>query len=189
MSSLSPATIGFVIVVLALLVYVITIYNKLIRGENLVEEAWSGIDVQLKRRHNLIPNIVETVKGYSKHEKELLENIVKIRNNVDNSSNVGERGESENALSKSIKSLFAVAEAYPDLKANENFLDLQKQLVVIEKDISLARRYYNGAVRALNILVESFPSSLVAKMTAKESADYFELEYATQRDAPEIKMT
>ncbi len=183
------STIIFVAIVLIVLVYVIVTFNKFIRRQNLTEEAWSGIDVQLKRRHNLIPNIVETVKGYSKHERELLEDIVKIRNSVDNASNVGERGESENALSTSIRNLFAVAESYPELKANENFLDLQKQLAAIEKDISMARRYYNGAVRSLNILAESFPSSLVAKLTGFKSADYFELEYAIQRDAPEVKMT
>ncbi|MBU1023777.1 LemA family protein [bacterium] len=179
----------FIIFAAGLVLYFIITYNRFIRSHNLVKEAWSGIDVQLKRRHNLIPNIVETVKGYSKHEKQLLEDIVLVRSNVDKASSVNERGETEIALSKSLRNLFAVAESYPELKANENFIELQKELSEMEKDISLARRYYNGAVRNLNILVESFPGSLVAQLTGFKQADYFEIEYAVQREAPDVKFS
>ena len=184
-----PSMLFLIIVAIVLVLFVIITFNKFIKRRNLVEEAWSGIDVQLKRRHNLIPNIVETVKGYSKHEKQLLEDIVLVRSNVDKAATVNERGETEIALSKSLRNLFAVAESYPELKANENFIELQKELSEREKDISLARRYYNGAVRNMNILVESFPSNLVGQATGFKQADYFEIEYAVQREAPDVKFS
>jgi LemA protein len=172
-----------------IVLWVIITYNLFIRWRNLMREAWSGVDVQLKRRYDLIPNLVETVKGYSRHEKELFEKITQLRNEGMNAENVKQRGQIENALTQGIRSLFAVAEAYPDLKANQNFLDLQKNLVLIEDEIQLARRYYNGTVRNNNILVESFPSLLVANLGGFKKADYFELENVAEREAPKTDFT
>lgn len=166
----------------------IVIFNKLVKGKNMVQEAWSGIDVQLKRRHNLIPNIVETVKGYAQHEKQLFEDVALVRSNIDSTGNIRNIGDNESGLSRSLRNLFAVAEAYPELKANENFMGLQKSLAEIEEDISMARRYYNGTVRNLNILIETFPNSLVAGMTGFKAAEFFEIEFAVQREAPEVNL-
>jgi len=154
----------------------------------LVREASSGIDVQLKRRHDLIPNIVDTVKGYSQYERKLLEDVTSLRSNVIEGSNLKEKNKVENELSKALKSIFAVAENYPDLKANKNFLDLQKTLSEIEDQIQLARRYFNGTVRNYNILVESFPSNLLAHIFKFKSLDYFEIEYATERKVPDVNL-
>jgi len=163
----------------------VLIFNRLVKARNLVDEAWSGVDVQLKRRHDLVPNLVEAVKGYSGHERTLLENIAQQRSKAmeaDPQSNP----QDENALTRQIKTLFAVAEAYPDLKANQNFLDLQKKLVEIEDALQYARRYYNGTVRDYNILVESFPSSIIASRMSYHTEHFFEIEYATERNAPDI---
>ncbi len=174
--------------VVVLIIWGVIAFNRFIRGANLIREAWSGIDVQLKRRYNLIPGIVESVKGYSKHERALFEKVARLRSRCIDAAGTKEQGEAENALSRTIKSLFAVAEDYPDLKASRSFLDLQKNLVEIEDQIQLARRYYNGTVRNFNIRVESFPSMLVARMCGFTQADFFEIEYATEREAPEIKL-
>jgi LemA protein len=180
---------GLIIVILILLIIMgVVIFNRLVRGRNLVKEGWSGIDVQLKRRHDLIPNIVETVKGYAGHEKQLFEEVSRIRSNAENSKSVKESGLSEIAVTKSLRNLFALAEAYPELKANQNFMELQKTLAEIEEQISLARRYYNGTARDMNILVESFPSSIVAGLSGFKKADFFEIEYAAHREAPEVKL-
>lgn len=178
----------FIILLVLLIISFVVIFNKLVRGRNLVKEGWSGIDVQLKRRHDVIPNIVETVKGYAGHEKKLFEEVSRIRSNAENSKSVKESGVSEIAVSKSLRNLFALAEAYPELKANQNFMELQKTLSEIEEQISLARRYYNGTARDMNILVESFPSSIVAGLGGFKKADFFEIEYAAHRDAPEVKL-
>ncbi len=163
-------------------------FNKFIRDRNLVREAWSGIDVQLKRRYDLVPALVETVKGYSRHERKLFEDIAELRSRCMATEGVREKGEAENALSRMFKNLFAVAEAYPELKANQNFLDLQKNLTEIEDQIQLARRYYNGTVRNYDIRVESFPSMLVANLFGFRRVDFFEIELATERKAPEVKL-
>ena len=173
-------------VVVIILVWFITTYNHLVRKRNLMREAWSGMDVQLKRRHDLIPNLVETVKGYSAHERTVLENVAATRTEGLGSGNVRERGDAENTLTRSIKNLFALVEAYPDLKANRSFLDLQRNLAKVEEQIQYARRYYDGTVRELNILVESFPSNLVAAMFGFKPAEYFEIELATDREAPRV---
>ncbi|MCJ7813644.1 LemA family protein [bacterium] len=154
----------------------IAIYNRLVRNRNLAEEGWSGVDVQLKRRSDLIPNLIETVQGYMKYEKDLLSKVTELRSKSLTVQNMGEKGKLENALSRSLANLFAVAENYPDLKANQNFLDLQKQLADIENEIQMARRYYNGTARNLNILIESFPSSIVAGMFHFTKKDYFEID-------------
>ncbi|MCT4654770.1 MAG: LemA family protein [Cohaesibacter sp.] len=175
-------------VLIALAVYAVTIYNKLVKGRQMVEEGWSGIDVQLKRRSNLIPNLVETVKGYAGHEKETLENVTEMRARAAGASSGGaaERAQAEGDLSKALVNLMAVAENYPDLKANENFAKLQDELSGIEDEIQLARRYYNGTVRSFNILVESFPSNIVANMFQFVKRAYFELENEQDRAVPDV---
>lgn len=166
-----------------IVLWAIFTYNRFIKLINRVKEAWSGIDVQLKRRFNLIPNLVETVKGYAKHETSTLESVTNLRSD---SQDVNERGAKEGQISRALANLFAVAEAYPDLKASQNFVDLQNSLDEIEDDIQLARRYYNGSVRDLNVLVESFPSNLIAGAFNFKTAEFFEIELARQRDVPEV---
>jgi LemA protein len=163
-------------------------FNKFIREKNLIKEAWSGIDVQLKRRYDLVASLVETVKGYVKYEKKILENVVSMRSKALDITNIKEREEKENAFSRGIKTVFAVAEGYPQLKANRSFLNLQKNLSEIEDQIQLARRYYNGTVRNYNTRIESFPSMIIASIFHFKQADFFEIEYATQRDVPEVKI-
>ena len=175
-------------VILFLATWVIVIYNSFIKERNLIKEAWSGIDVQLKRRHNLIPNLVEAVKGYSKHEKELFENITSLRSKTMQVDNIGEKAKAESNLSGMLKNLFAVAEGYPNLKASQNFLDLQKQLAEIEEQIQYARRYYNGTVRNYNILVESIPSNIIAKICRFKQKQFFEITLASEKELPEVKL-
>ena len=175
----------FAIVLLTAL-WLIFIYNKLIRNRNLVAEAWSGIDVQLKRRANLIPNLIETVKGYMKHEKTLLTEVTKLRSESMQTKDISRQSQVENALSRSLGNLFAVAENYPDLKANQNFLDLQSQLGNVEDQLQLARRYYNGTVRNLNILIESFPSNYVAQTFRFSPASFFEVDDENERAVPSV---
>lgn len=170
----------------ALAVFLVILYNGLVRLRNLVREGWSGIDVQLKRRANLIPNLVEAVKGYMKHERDLLTQVTALRTESLNARDVQDKARLEAALSRSLANVLAVAEGYPQLKANENFLDLQSRLAAVEADIQLARRYYNGTVRDLNIKVESFPSNLVAAFFGFRQADFFEIEDQTQRRVPEV---
>ncbi len=182
--------IGLIIllVVIALVAFwLIGIYNKLVRNKNLVAEGWSGIDVQLKRRTDLIPNLLESVKGYMKHERELLSEVTRLRAESLKITDVPAKSQVENALSRSLANLFAVAENYPDLKANQNFLDLQRQLGEIEDQIQMSRRYYNGTVRNFNILIESFPSNLVAKQFNFSQANFFELEDEAERAVPQVK--
>jgi LemA protein len=163
-------------------------YNRFVKLRNMVKEGWSGIDVQLTRRAALIPNLVETVKGYMAHERNLLFEITDLRSRSLRSEKVGEKGEIETALSSSLGNLIAVAEGYPDLKASGNFLALQKELADIEDQIQMARRYYNGTVRNFNIAVESFPGNLVAKPFAFVQAEFFALDDADERPAPRISM-
>jgi LemA protein len=165
----------------------IALYNSLIRKRNLVKEGWSGIDVQLKRRYDLIPNLIETVKGYGKHEKELFEKLAEARQAAITAKGVPEQGKAENALTAGIRSLFAVAENYPDLKASQNFMELQKTLAAVEDEIQMARRYYNGCVRDLNTAVQSFPAVLFAKSLGFSEAEFFEIETATEKQNPEVK--
>ncbi len=173
-------------VVVVLLALPIVTYNRMIRARNMVREAWSGIDVQLKRRYDLVPNLVETVKGYSKHESAIFEEIAETRTKSMSASTPGEKTPNENVLSQQIKSLFAVAEAYPDLKASANFMKLQENLAEIEDQIQYARRYYNGSVRDYNILIQTFPNNVLAGMTGFKAEEFFEIELATERSAPEV---
>ncbi|MEW6186982.1 MAG: LemA family protein [Thermodesulfobacteriota bacterium] len=175
-------------IVLLLIIGTVLIYNRQVRLRYMVKEGWSGIDVQLKRRASLIPNLVETVKGYMGHERNLLSEIAELRSRSLQTQKVAEKGEIETALSRSLSSLMAVAENYPDLKASQNFLDLQKDLRDTEDQIEMARRYYNGTVRNLNIAVESFPSNLVAKTFNFEPAEFFALDQADERETPKVKI-
>ena len=170
--------IGYIIlgIIILLVIYAIVQYNALVKLKNQAEEAWSSIDVQLKRRHDLIPNIVETVKGYAKHERETLENVIKARNMAINAKNVDEKVEAENFLTGTLKSLFALSENYPELKANENFMQLQNTLNEIEDYVQNARRYYNAVVRDLNTKIETFPSNIIANMFNFKKREYFEIE-------------
>ncbi|RUT31140.1 LemA family protein [Arsenicitalea aurantiaca] len=180
--------IVILILVVAIGGYVVVLYNGLVRNRQLVAEGWSGIDVQLKRRTDLIPNLMETVKGYMGHERETLEAVTQARAAAQAGAAAGpeERGRLEGMLSGALGRLLAVAEAYPDLKANTNFLDFQAALQTIEDEIQMARRYYNGTVRNLNIAVESFPSNLVANGFGFTKAEYFELENEADRAVPNV---
>ncbi len=175
-----------VLIGLALL-FGVVIYNQLVRLKNMVAEGWSGIDVQLKKRTNLIPNLVETVKGYMGHERELLEKVTDLRSKSMRTTDPAKKAEVEGALTRSLAQILAVAEQYPDLKASQNFLDLQGQLAEIENDIEMARRYYNGTVRNLNIKVESFPSNFIAGMFQFTQAEFFEIEDQKDRQIPQVQ--
>ena len=176
-------------IVAVVAVYAIVIYNGLVKARQMKEEAWSGIDVQLKRRTDLIPNLIETVKGYAAHEKGTLENVVELRNRAQAvpSGDVAGRAAAEGMLSQALGRLFALAEAYPDLKANQNFAELQRSLETTEGEIQMARRYYNGAARDLNVRVESFPSNLVANTFKFEKAPFFEIDDPADRAVPQVK--
>ncbi|HNI05858.1 MAG TPA: LemA family protein [Flavobacteriales bacterium] len=169
--------------------YAIAIYNKLVKLKNLVAEAWSGIDVQLKKRYDLIPNLVETVKGYAAHEKETLENVTKARTAAQQATTVEGQQVAEKNLSGALMNLIAVAERYPDLKANTNFLELQNMLAVVEGDIEKARRYYNGNVREQNTLIESFPSNIVANLFGFVKSVFFELDNPAEKQNPQVKFS
>jgi LemA protein len=166
--------------------YGILLYNQLVKSRNLVEEGWSGIDVQLKRRADLIPNLVETVKGYAAHEKGVLEEVTRARAAATSATGVDATRQAENVLTSALRQLFVVAEAYPDLKADDNFQQLQAQLAEVEDELQKSRRYYNGAVRQLNTKIEVFPSNIVAAQFSFERAEYFEIEDAGSREVPKI---
>ena len=178
----------FLGLLLTLVVVAVVIYNKLVKRRFLVNEGWSGIDVQLKRRHELIPNLVEIVKGYASHEKETLEEVTRLRQVSQLTSDREEKGNIENSISGDLKKIFALVESYPDLKADANFRKLQDSIIEIEDQLQYARRYYNGTVRDLNIVVQSFPSNLIASFFGFQDAKFFEIEYATERQNPEIKI-
>jgi LemA protein len=179
------------IILLAVAAYAIVVYNALVRARQMVQEAWSGIDVQLKRRADLIPNLVETVKGYAGHEKEALERVTEMRTRAQGvpAGDIQGRAAAEGLLSQALGRLMAVAEAYPDLKASQNFAELQRSLETTEREVQMARRYYNGSVRELNTKVESFPSNLVANGFSFTKADYFELDDANDRKLPEVRFS
>jgi len=166
---------------LAVVIFGIAIYNKLIRLRNTVKSSWSDIDVQLKKRYDLVPNLVETVKGYASHEKNVFENVTKARSMAMNTATPADKAKAENMLTDTLKSLFALAEAYPELKANVNFMQLQTQVKELEDTIESARRYYNAVVRDFNIVIESFPSNIIASSFGFKQEEFFELE------APEVE--
>lgn len=175
-------------VFLLVLIYAGWVYNRLVALRNQLREAWSGVDVQLKRRHDLIPNLVECVKGYRTHEQNVLEAVARERGLAQTAQGIPGTSAAENGLTQNLRSLFAIAEAYPDLKADKNFRQLSATLVDVENDIQFARRYYNGSVRDLNNLVQTFPSLLVARGFKFTPAEFFEIETATERTAPEVKL-
>lgn len=172
----------------ALAVYGVTLYNRLVKTRQMTEEGWSGIDVQLKRRADLIPNLVDSVKGYVGHERATLEQVTSLRAQIGKvpQGDVAERGKLEGLLSGAIGRLLAVAESYPDLKANQTFLKLQESLGELENEIQMARRYYNGAVRNLNVMVESIPSNLIAGPFGFVKREYFEIGDEADRAVPKV---
>jgi len=172
--------------VLALLIATVWIYNRLVRNRNLVSEAWAGIDVQLQKRSELVPNLVKTVKAYAAHESGVLEDVTRLRASTE--SRIDARAKHETAFSRSLGRLFALAEDYPDLKASEGFQQLHSSLVEIEDHLQYARRYYNGAVRDNNNLVEAFPSNIIAGSFKFTLAEFFEIELASQRSAPNVDL-
>jgi LemA protein len=162
--------------ILAIAAYAVVVYNGLVKLRVLVDEAWSGIDVQLKRRYDLIPNLVETVKGYAKHEKKLFEKVTQLRTGAMKAGTPEAKGKAEAELANTLKTVFAVAENYPELKANTNFMKLQDELTVIEEEVQSARRYYNGAVRDFNMKLQVFPTNLIAGMLGFKKREFFEAE-------------
>ena len=181
-------TTGIIITVIIIIVigWMILMFNRLITYKNRTQEAWSDIDVQLKRRYNLIPNLVETVKGYAAHEKQVFENVTEARSRAMGAQGAGEKAKAENMLTDTLKSLFAVAENYPDLKANQNFLELQRELTDTENKIMAARRFYNGNVRDFNIIQEKFPSNMIASTLGFKKAEFFETESEIEREVPKV---
>ncbi len=176
----------FMSVVLCVCAYAVIIYNKLVQNKNQVNESYSGIDVQMKRRYDLIPNLVEIVKGYAKHEQKLFEDITLMRSRAQGAQDPQDRFQAEAGLSRALANVFAVSENYPDLKANINFIELQKQLAEVEDTIQNARRYYNGSVRDFNTMIEQFPSSLIASRFRFEVRPYFELENQDEKHPVQI---
>ncbi len=178
----------YILIILgAVFLWFIFSYNRLVVLKNRAKEAWADIDVQLKRRYNLIPNLVEAVKGYASYEREVFEKITEARTKAIGAQTTKEKEKAENMLSNTLKSLFAVAENYPDLKASANFLKLQEELRDTEDKIQAARRFYNANVRDLNTKIESFPANIVAKIFGFKKMDLFEIEELTEKKTPQVK--
>ncbi len=186
---MSTTVIIIIAVAVVLVLFVIGAYNGLVTLRNRVKEAWSDIDVQLKRRYNLIPNLVDTVKGYAAHEEGVFVKVTEARSNAINATNVQEQGAAENMLSGALKSLFAVSENYPDLKANENFIQLQNELVDTEDKIQASRRFYNGQVRDFNTKIEVFPSNVIAGMFSFKQREFFEIEDEKERENVKVSFS
>ncbi|KKL16927.1 hypothetical protein LCGC14_2490680 [marine sediment metagenome] len=180
-------TIWIVLAVVVLVVlFLIAIYNALVQKRIRCDEAWSQIDVQLKRRYDLIPNLVETVKGYASHERETLESVIAARNQAIGAQGVQQQAEAENMLTGALRQLFALSEAYPNLKANENFAQLQEELTTTENKIAFSRQHYNDSVAVYNIATQKFPNNMIAGMFNFTKRDMFELEEPAQREAPKV---
>lgn len=173
--------IGLIVVVGLIAIFVVSAYNSFIKLRNIVEESFSTMDVYMKKRYDLIPNLVETVKGYAAHEQGTFEKVVAARNAAQNATNVEDKLAAENILTGTLKSLFALAEAYPDLKANANFMDLQAQLQIVEQDIANSRKYYNATVKEYNTKTEQFPSNIIANIFHFERKPMFELDSEAER--------
>lgn len=176
-------------VFMAIVFWIIAIYNQFVQMINRVKEAWSDIEVQMKRRYDLIPNLLETVKGYAAHEKDVFEKVTQARAQAIGAQTMAGHTQAENVLSGALKSLFAVAEAYPQLRANENFLELQRELTDTEDKIQAARRFYNGNARDINILIESFPSNIVANIFKFQKQEFFELEESESTARQPVKVS
>jgi LemA protein len=175
--------VGLLVVVVA---WIAGAYNGLVRLRNQLENAWAQIDVQLKRRHDLIPNLVETVKGYATHERETLEKVIQARNMAVSATSVGDRAQAENVLTGALKSLFAVAEAYPDLKANSEFMRLQEELTSTENKVAFARQFYNDSVMTYNTHIEVFPTNFIATTFNFGRREFFEVKAEDEREAPKV---
>ncbi|MGE5682035.1 MAG: LemA family protein [Bacillota bacterium] len=183
-------TAVIVIILLAVIVLVlVSMYNSLVRSRNNVKNAWSQIDVQLKRRHDLIPNLVETAKGYVKHERETFESVTKARSQAMSASTVGEKAKAENELTQAMGRLSVVLENYPELKANQNFLALQEELTSTENKIGFARQNYNDQVLGYNNRTGTFPSNIIASMFNFKAEEYFEIENTAERQAPKVSFS
>lgn len=184
----TAAIINLVIIggIVLLALWTISIYNKLVRLKNEIENAWAQIDVQLRRRHDLIPNLVETVKGYATHERETLQRVIEARNMAVSATSVPERAQAEGILTGALKSLFAVSEAYPDLKANTNFMALQEELTSTENKIAFARQFYNDRTLEYNTRLETVPSNIIAGMFHFTRRDYFEVSDEAVRAVPKV---
>ncbi len=176
-----------VIIFVVLVLIVVGIYNRLVRLRMAVKSAWSQIDVQLKRRYDLIPNLVETVKGYAAHEKQTLERVVQARQQAISAQGVKEQAQAENMLTGALRQLFALSEAYPNLKANENFMQLQEELTGTENKISFARQYYNNTVERYNSAIQVFPAVLFAGMFGFGPEEFFEMENPQERQVPKVQ--
>jgi LemA protein len=180
--------IVILVVIVGFALFVMSLYNALVRGRNEVKSAWSSIDVQLKRRYDLIPNLLETVKGYAGHERQTLEAVATARQQAVNfTGGVEDRAKVENALTSTLRSLFALAEAYPDLKANQNFLALQEELAGTENKIGFARQFYNDTAMRYKNKVEMFPSNIIANMFSFKAEPFFQMEEPKERVAPQVK--
>lgn len=176
-----------VLVIVLIALWIVFVFNGLIRLRNRAKEAWADIDVQLKRRYDLIPNLVATVQGYASHEKEVFQKVTEARTRAMGAQTMKEHSDAENFLSQTLKSLFAVVENYPDLKASQNFLELQRELTDTEDKVQAARRFYNGNVRDLNIKIEIFPANIIANLFNFKKMDFFEIAESAQREAPVVK--
>lgn len=178
-----------VVVLLAviLIVWIVATYNKFVKMRNNVDEAYSTMDVYMKKRYDLIPNLVETVKGYATHEEKTLEGVMAARYSCMNANNPQEKAEAENMLTGTLKSLFAVSENYPNLKADQNFMDLQQSLKTLEEEIATSRKYYNGCVKTYNVKRETFPSNIIAKWFKFEKRVLFEIANEEERNAPKVQ--
>ncbi len=183
--------IGWILLAVVVLIalWAVGVFNGLVTSKNRTDEAWSDIDVQLKRRYDLIPNLVETVKGYASHESGTFEKVTQARNMAMGAKTMDERGQAEGQLSQTLKSLFAVSEAYPELKANQNFLQLQSDLTDTEDKLQAARRFYNGNVRDFNIKLQVFPTNLVAGMLGFMKREFFQTDSDAERAAPQVKFS
>jgi LemA protein len=183
---MSWVVIVLIVLVALAVIYTVATFNSLVRLRNQSEEAFSDIDVQLKRRHDLIPNLVETVKGYASHERQVFENVTQARANAVAAHGPEQQAQAENALTGALRQLFAVAENYPDLKASRNFLELQNELTDTEDKIQASRRFYNMTVRDLNVKIEQFPSSLVARFANARQREFFEIDDPGDREVPAV---
>ncbi|MFC1630216.1 LemA family protein [Patescibacteria group bacterium] len=184
---MNPILIIILAVIVFIVLWIIGTYNRLITLKNRAKEAWSDIDVQLKRRYNLIPNLIETVKGYAAHEKEVFQKVTEARSRAMGAQTVKEKGQAENFLSNTLKSLFAVSENYPQLRAAENFLELQRELRDTEDKIQASRRFYNTNVRDLNTKIEVFPANMIANLFRFAKMDFFEIEEEAAREPVKVK--
>ncbi|MEK7664297.1 MAG: LemA family protein [Patescibacteria group bacterium] len=181
------STIAILAIIVVIVLWIVVVFNSLVALKNRAKEAWSDIDVQLKRRYDLIPNLVETVKGYATHERELFEKVTKARADAIGAQGISKKAEAENMLSATLKSLFAVSENYPELKASVNFLELQRELTDTEDKIQAARRFYNTNVRDLNIKIESFPANTVTGLFGFKQMELFETASEVEREPVSVK--